>query len=162
MQCISLFYANLLKKLFFIVRFSLIVATELCKILIAGASFATMSRPELKRLWLDWSLAESLTTTAPPAVLYAIQNILVQASYQHNINSMMFNLVCAVLHPLCVVLLSPSQLVCAMLFMTTEPAEPNQDLVGCTLGLHHHGQRSVKDANICSSVASRFCCDSES
>ena len=54
----------------------------------------TMSHDELSQLWHSWSLRDSLANIAPPAVLYAIQNILVQASYHHNINSMIFNLVC--------------------------------------------------------------------
>lgn len=73
-------------------KFSLIVVTEVCKIIIAGISFAAMSRKDLGQLWLNWRLVNSLTEVSPPAVLYAIQNLLVQASYQHQISSMMFNL----------------------------------------------------------------------
>jgi hypothetical protein len=69
------------------------VVTELCKIFIAGVSFAAMSRKDLLQLWQSWRLMDSLSTVSPPAVLYAIQNMLVQASYKHKINSMMFNLV---------------------------------------------------------------------
>jgi len=73
-------------------KFSLIVVTELCKIAIASLSFAAMSSKDLRHLWYNWRLVDSLTVVSPPAVLYAIQNLLVQASYQHHISSMMFNL----------------------------------------------------------------------
>lgn len=52
-----------------------------------------MSHQDLRKLWRGWRLTDSLCGVSPPAVLYAIQNVLVQASYEHKINSMMFNLV---------------------------------------------------------------------
>jgi UDP-sugar transporter A1/2/3 len=73
-------------------RFSLIIVTEVCKIIIAAASFAVLSRKDLQIMWSEWSLPLSLATVAPPAALYAAQNTLIQASYQHQISSMMFNL----------------------------------------------------------------------
>jgi hypothetical protein len=114
------------------------VVTELCKILIAAASFAVMPRNELRRIWRGWSWADSLTSVAPPAVLYAIQNILIQASYKHKINSVMFNLVssfCIINFVFCIstYCISLLHVLCLVL------AEPNKNFVCCALDIPHHG-----------------------
>lgn len=73
-------------------RFSLIVATEVFKIVIAAVSFVALPQKELRRMWSNWSVTQSLRAVAPPAVIYAVQNLLIQASFKHGINPMLFNL----------------------------------------------------------------------
>lgn len=68
---------------------SVVIATELCKICISIASFATESKEERKRVISSWSFSDSLYVAALPATLYAIQNLLVQNGYMY-VDSMTF------------------------------------------------------------------------
>jgi solute carrier family 35 (UDP-sugar transporter), member A1/2/3 len=68
------------------------MATEATKILIAFISILLFhSREELVTILKSWNLSESLQVAALPAILYAIQNILIQHGYIY-LNSLTFNL----------------------------------------------------------------------
>lgn len=70
---------------------SIVIATEITKILIA--IFTIMGGPsaEREKLFETWSILDSLKVAALPATLYAIQNLLVQYGYAC-LDSMTFNL----------------------------------------------------------------------
>lgn len=68
---------------------SVVIVTEIFKIIIALVSFATESVEERKRVIATWSLKNSLLVAALPATLYAIQNLLVQNGYMY-LDSMTF------------------------------------------------------------------------
>jgi UDP-sugar transporter A1/2/3 len=70
---------------------SVVIATELCKILLAAASLAGESGEERQSLVKSWTLIDSLKVAAVPAVLYAIQNLFSQYGYAL-LDSMTFNL----------------------------------------------------------------------
>jgi solute carrier family 35 (UDP-sugar transporter), member A1/2/3 len=55
-------------------------------------TIAASSREERKKIFGTWTLSDSLKVAAIPAVMYAIQNELVQHAYQY-IDSMTFNLI---------------------------------------------------------------------
>lgn len=69
---------------------ALVVACELCKL---GIAFLVMlCNGELGKALKAWSLRESLQASGLPACTYAVQNVLVQVSYQH-LPPIVFNLV---------------------------------------------------------------------
>lgn len=70
---------------------SVVIATELGKILIAIFTFVGESSTERQKIIETWSFKNSLMVAALPATLYAIQNVLVQHGYQL-LDSMTFNL----------------------------------------------------------------------
>jgi solute carrier family 35 (UDP-sugar transporter), member A1/2/3 len=70
---------------------SLVIGTELGKILIAAVSIGSSSTIEKESIRHTWNLKDSLYYAALPAVLYAVQNVLVQIGYTL-IDSMTFNL----------------------------------------------------------------------
>ena len=70
---------------------SIVIGTELGKILIATVSIGSLSTANKEAVRLSWNLKDSLYYAALPAVLYAIQNVLVQIGYTL-IDSMTFNL----------------------------------------------------------------------
>lgn len=68
------------------------MATEASKILIAFISILIFhSHEELIIILKGWNLSESLQVAALPAILYAIQNVLIQHGYNF-LNSLTFNL----------------------------------------------------------------------
>lgn len=70
---------------------SVVIFTEVGKILIAVSSISFESKESKVKLRKSWSLSNSLYFAALPATLYAIQNLLVQFGYTY-IDSMTFNL----------------------------------------------------------------------
>lgn len=72
-------------------RSSVVIATELCKIVLATFSFLTGSSAEWEKIRETWTLIDSLKVSALPATLYAIQNLFVQYGYVL-LDSMTFNL----------------------------------------------------------------------
>lgn len=74
-----------------VAKSSVVIATELCKILIAVFVYLTGPAAELEKLKETWTLSDSLKIAALPATLYAIQNLSVQYGYVL-LDSMTFNL----------------------------------------------------------------------
>lgn len=70
---------------------SIVIVTEITKIVIAALSVFSAPKEEQKKIWSTWSLGDSLRAAAVPATLYAIQNLLVQYGYVY-LDSMSFNL----------------------------------------------------------------------
>mmetsp|Transcript_6495 Transcript_6495/g.14318 ORF Transcript_6495/g.14318 Transcript_6495/m.14318 type:complete len:321 (-) Transcript_6495:155-1117(-) len=70
---------------------SVVIATELGKILIALTSIAGGPKADREKIVQNWSIGDSLRVAALPATLYAIQNLLVQYGYIY-LDSMTFNL----------------------------------------------------------------------
>lgn len=70
---------------------SIIIATEVFKILISAFSILTGPKAEIDKIKENWSLVDSLKVAALPATLYAIQNLFVQHGYMY-LDSMTFNL----------------------------------------------------------------------
>ena len=70
---------------------SVVVATELAKILIAFVTIMGDSPTERKKLLQNWRFYDSVKLAAVPATLYAIQNLFVQYGYSY-LDSMTFNL----------------------------------------------------------------------
>lgn len=70
---------------------SIVIATEVAKIVISFLTIMSGPRAELQRIRESWSLTDSLKVAALPATLYAIQNLLVQYGYVF-LDSMTFNL----------------------------------------------------------------------
>jgi hypothetical protein len=68
---------------------SMVIGAEIAKILIAIVTLAPTASKD--RLISSWKLQESLYYAAVPAVLYAVQNLLVQFGYTL-LDSMTFNL----------------------------------------------------------------------
>ncbi|TYZ67322.1 hypothetical protein PybrP1_008065 [[Pythium] brassicae (nom. inval.)] len=69
---------------------ALVVACELCKLAIAFVVLAASG--ELRGVLKTWELRQSLRASGLPACTYAVQNVLVQVSYQH-LPPIVFNLV---------------------------------------------------------------------
>jgi hypothetical protein len=70
----------------------IVISTEITKIFIAFLSLLLFhSREELRVIVKGWDLTESLQVAAFPAILYAIQNILIQHGFL-SLNSLTFNL----------------------------------------------------------------------
>lgn len=72
-------------------RTSIVFCTELEKIVIAIVSIAVGPSAVREKIKLNWSIASSLQLAALPALLYTVQNIMIQYSYTY-IDSMTFNL----------------------------------------------------------------------
>lgn len=70
---------------------SVVIATELTKIWIATIFIFMGPSRERKEIFEKWTLMDSLKIAALPAVMYAIQNLLVQYAYKM-LDSMTFNL----------------------------------------------------------------------
>lgn len=70
---------------------TIVVATEITKILIATLMISCYDENERARVFANWSISDSLKVAALPATLYAIQNLLVQYAYEY-LPSMTFNL----------------------------------------------------------------------
>lgn len=70
---------------------SLVIATEVAKIVIALFSILSGPKEEIEQIKKNWSLMDSIKIAALPATLYAIQNLLVQHGYIY-LDSMTFNL----------------------------------------------------------------------
>eukprot|EP01032_Pedospumella_encystans_P016310 gene16310-18612_t len=70
---------------------SIVIVTEITKIVIAALSVFSAPKEERKKIWSTWTLGDSLRAAAVPATLYAIQNLLVQYGYVY-LDSMSFNL----------------------------------------------------------------------
>jgi hypothetical protein len=70
---------------------SVVITTEIFKILVAGFSISSSSSTEWEKIRETWSISNSLKVAALPAALYAIQNICVQYGYVL-LDSMTFNL----------------------------------------------------------------------
>lgn len=70
---------------------SVVVATEITKIIIAFFSIISDSPVERKKLITNWTLFDSIKLALVPATLYAIQNLFVQYGYAY-LDSMTFNL----------------------------------------------------------------------
>ena len=72
-------------------RTSIVLTTELFKILISFVNILFESKSNRDQIMSTWSLSGSLQLAAIPAILYAIQNLLIQYGYTF-IDSMTFNL----------------------------------------------------------------------
>ena len=72
-------------------RTSVVIGTELGKIIIAFISIMTEPLEAQRKVLEGWTLADSLKVAALPATLYAIQNLFVQYGYVL-LDSMTFNL----------------------------------------------------------------------
>lgn len=70
---------------------SIVVATEITKILIAIVSIAGASAQERENIIKSWRFIDSIKVAAIPATLYAIQNLAIQYGYSL-LDSMTFNL----------------------------------------------------------------------
>jgi UDP-sugar transporter A1/2/3 len=70
---------------------SIVIGTELGKIMIAFTSIMAESSATRKESFGDWTLLDSIKIAALPATLYAIQNLFVQHGYVL-LDSMTFNL----------------------------------------------------------------------
>lgn len=70
---------------------SIVIATEITKIIIAAVTLMGESSEERKQLFRSWNFIDSLKAAAIPATLYAIQNLAVQYGYVL-LDSMTFNL----------------------------------------------------------------------
>lgn len=70
---------------------SIVIATELGKIIIAFISIITGSKEDRDKIIKTWNILDSLKVAALPATLYAIQNLFVQYGYIL-LDSMSFNL----------------------------------------------------------------------
>lgn len=70
---------------------SVVIATEMGKIIIAMFAFMGESGEEREKVYKKWTLLDSLKVAALPATLYAIQNLFVQYGYAL-LDSMTFNL----------------------------------------------------------------------
>lgn len=79
---------------------SIIIATEVFKILISAFSILTGPKTEIDKIIENWTLLDSLKIAALPATLYAIQNLFVQHGYMY-LDSMTFNLLNQTKVPLC-------------------------------------------------------------
>ena len=60
---------------------SVVIATEMGKIIIAMFAFMGESGEEREKVYKKWTLLDSLKVAALPATLYAIQNLFVQYGY---------------------------------------------------------------------------------
>lgn len=69
---------------------ALVVACELCKLAVAFLVLAASG--ELRGALKTWELRQSLRASGLPACTYAVQNVLVQVSYQH-LPPIVFNLI---------------------------------------------------------------------
>jgi solute carrier family 35 (UDP-sugar transporter), member A1/2/3 len=72
-------------------RASVVIGTELGKIIIAFFSIMTEPSAARSKVLEQWSLLDSIKIAALPATLYAIQNLFVQYGYVL-LDSMTFNL----------------------------------------------------------------------
>ena len=72
-------------------RTSIVLATELEKIVVAIVSISFGSSAMRQKIRSGWSVSSSFQLAALPALLYAIQNLMVQYSYTY-VDSMTFNL----------------------------------------------------------------------
>ena len=70
---------------------SVVVGTELGKIIIAFASILSEPSNAREKIFGNWTLYDSVKVAALPATLYAIQNLFVQHGYVL-LDSMTFNL----------------------------------------------------------------------
>ena len=70
---------------------SVVIATEVVKIIIAMFSLLSESSMERQRIKESWRFIDSIKVAAVPATLYAIQNLAVQYGYVF-LDSMTFNL----------------------------------------------------------------------
>ena len=70
---------------------SVVIATEIAKIVIAAVTLFGESAEERQKLFSSWRFIDSLKAAAVPATLYAIQNLAVQYGYVL-LDSMTFNL----------------------------------------------------------------------
>jgi UDP-sugar transporter A1/2/3 len=68
-----------------------VIAAEGVKIALSTVSIFHLSIAEREKVTRGWTLSSSFRVAALPAVLYAIQNLLVQAGY-HYVDSTTFNL----------------------------------------------------------------------
>lgn len=70
----------------------IVIVTESSKIIIAFLSILCFhSSLERKNIFQNWNIIESFRVAGLPAILYAIQNILIQYGYLY-LNSLTFNL----------------------------------------------------------------------
>ncbi len=70
---------------------SIVIATEVFKILIASFSLLTGPKAEIDKIRENWTLGNSIKVAALPATLYAIQNLLIQHGFVY-VDSMTFNI----------------------------------------------------------------------
>jgi len=70
---------------------SIVIVTELSKIFIAAATLQFESEIEKRKIMSNWTIWNSITIAALPAILYAIQNLTTQYAYVL-IDPMTFNL----------------------------------------------------------------------
>lgn len=70
---------------------SIVIATEIGKIIIAFISIITGPKEDRQRIARSWNWVDSLKVAALPATLYAVQNVFVQYGYVL-LDSMSFNL----------------------------------------------------------------------
>ena len=70
---------------------SVVIGTEIAKIIIAGSSISFGEpRGTFKRILTHWSFTDSLKIAFIPASMYAVQNLLVQHGYDY-LDAMTFN-----------------------------------------------------------------------
>jgi len=69
----------------------LVIVSELAKIVLYLTLIA-MQRERMEKWWKSWTLSRSLLTAAPPAGIYAIQNLLIQTSFM-NLEPLWFSLI---------------------------------------------------------------------
>lgn len=74
-----------------VAKSSVVITTEICKIVIAILSYLTGPAAEFDKIRETWTIRDSLAVAALPATLYAIQNLCVQYGYVL-VDSMTFNL----------------------------------------------------------------------
>ena len=70
---------------------ALVLLTEATKLTITIAVIASWSHSRRFQAWSKWTFLESLQAAALPAILYAIQNVLIQIGYP-NLDGMTFSI----------------------------------------------------------------------
>ncbi len=75
-----------------VAKSSIVIASEMAKVVIVASSFAGVSHREMNYILKDWTVLDSLIASAVPAILYAVQNLLLQHAYTQ-LDSMTFNVI---------------------------------------------------------------------
>ncbi len=69
-----------------------VMSTEFAKVFIGMCFLFQESEVERNRVWKEWTFSNSVKLAALPAVLFAIQNVLIQESFG-KVDGLTFNLV---------------------------------------------------------------------
>ena len=70
---------------------AIVLLTEATKLAITSAVIASWSHSRRVQAWSKWNIFESLQVAALPAILYSIQNVLIQIGYP-NLDGITFSI----------------------------------------------------------------------